>query len=65
MRTQIQNMTGDELLLLAVLGGPAVQARVDAELDRRALFGPPTYAHRTRTPRESAMTTARDGLLVA
>ena len=41
MLAQLKQMTGEELLLVAVLGGPKVHPAIDRELDRRALMGPP------------------------
>ncbi len=40
MVMELKGMTGEELLLASVLNGPKVQALVDRELDRRAIFGP-------------------------
>jgi hypothetical protein len=42
MYASIEEMSGEELLLLTVLGGRNVAATVERELDRRALLGPPT-----------------------
>ena len=39
MVMELQRMTGEELLLVSVLNGSKVQALVDRELDRRAIFG--------------------------
>ena len=40
MVMELKRMTGEQLLLVSVLGDSKVQALVDHELDRRALFGP-------------------------
>lgn len=42
----LQKMTGEGLLLLAVLKGDATRECIDAELDRRALVGGPRYTSR-------------------
>ena len=41
MATELRQLSGEELLLMAVLGGPETRASIDHELDRRALAGPP------------------------
>ncbi len=46
MLLKLKGSTGEELLLLSVLGGLGVRAAVERELDRRALLG----AQRERTP---------------
>ncbi len=46
MLVELKGSTGEELLLLSVLGGLGVRAAVERELDRRALVG----AQRERTP---------------
>lgn len=48
MNTTIGTVTGQQLLLMRVLGGPRAQARIEKELDHRALSGPP--ARRQRRP---------------
>jgi len=48
MAARVENMIGEELLLLAVLGGEEDRAAVDRELDRRALAGPPLKERRRR-----------------
>ena len=40
MDPKLENMTEIELLLVSVLGGPEMEAKVDDELDRRALADP-------------------------
>ena len=40
MAPKLENMTEIELLLVSVLGGPEMEAKVDDELDRRALADP-------------------------
>ena len=40
MLTDLRQMSGEELLLVSVLGGAKVQPAVDRELDRRTLLGP-------------------------
>lgn len=42
----MQKMTGEGLLLMAILKGGAAREGIDAELDRRALAGGPRYASR-------------------
>ncbi len=42
----MQKMTGEGLLLMAILKGDAARECIDAELDRRALVGGPRYASR-------------------
>ena len=37
MVAELKNMSGEQLLLVSVLGGSKVQDLVDQELDRRAL----------------------------
>ena len=37
MRTSLQDMTGEELLLVSVLDGPKMRANVEHELERRAI----------------------------
>jgi len=46
MAAELENMIGEELLLLAVLGGKDDRAAIDRELDRRALSGPPSMKAR-------------------
>jgi hypothetical protein len=46
MLLELKGSTGEELLLLSVLGGLGVRAAVDRELDHRALLG----GQRERTP---------------
>jgi len=41
MTVELNTMTGEELLLLSIFGGPDVHAAVEQELDRRAVKGPP------------------------
>ena len=41
METKLRDMTGEQLLLLRVLGDVAAQTAVEAERDRRALAGSP------------------------
>ena len=41
MVAELKQMSGEELLLVSVLGGSKVQDLVDRELDRRALEGGP------------------------
>ena len=47
MAGQLQHLTGEELLLTSILGGPQVQTDIDRELDRRALAPRPV----SRRPR--------------
>ncbi len=46
MPTDVTRLTGEQLLLMVVLGGRKDRARARAELDRRSLYGPPTAAAR-------------------
>ena len=46
MVAELKNMTGEQLLLVSVVGGPKVQDFVDRELDRRALLGRPRRLQR-------------------
>jgi len=63
MTSRLEMMSGEELLLTRILGGPEVQPVVDQELDRRSLLG---RRRPRRTPRrERAVTARNDGLLVA
>ena len=39
MLTDLRHMTGEQLLLLSVLGGAKVQTAIDRELDHRAVLG--------------------------
>ena len=41
MVAELRNMSGEQLLLVSVLGEPKVQDLVDQELDRRAVLGRP------------------------
>lgn len=50
MFLELKRSTGEELLLLSVLGGLGVRAAVERELDCRALLG----ARRERPPRARA-----------
>ncbi len=40
MVMELKRMTGEQLLLVSVLGDSKVQDIVDRELDRRAILGP-------------------------
>ena len=65
MYTRVKEMTGEQLLLLRVVGGQMVQEMVDGELDRRARTGLPVR-RRTRFGGERAFAAAhREGSLVA
>ena len=56
-------MSGEELLLARILGGPEVHVVSAHELDRRSLLG---RRRPRRTPRREHVVVARnDGLLVA
>ena len=44
--TMLKYMSGEELLLVRVLGGAKVQPAIDQELDRRALLGAPRRPRR-------------------
>ena len=59
MVMELNRMTGEQLLLVSVLGDSKVQALVDRELDRRALLGPVSGLGQKRpwvkpTPRHAA-----------
>jgi len=41
MNTKVRNMTGQQLLLLRILGDASAQTAVEAERDRRALSSAP------------------------
>jgi len=41
MVAQLRNLSGEELLLVSVLGGPQQRRDVQRELDRRAVLGHP------------------------
>ena len=65
MSRNVAAMTGEQLLLLRILGGEEVREQIDRQLDRRALLGPPPRrraARRSRTPMASPR---QDGLRVA
>ena len=49
MPSPLQPMTGEELLLMAVLGDSEAKAAMDRELDRRALSGPSLRERRPLT----------------
>ena len=46
MLMNLKQMSGEQLLLVSVLGGTKVQDAVDRELDRRALLGRPRKSRR-------------------
>ena len=50
MRTSLQDMTGEELLLVRVLDGPKMQAKIEHELDRRAIGRAPERYDRSGLP---------------
>jgi hypothetical protein len=57
----LERLSGEELLLLRILGGENVRTAVEGELDRRAQAGPPRrrrsadyWAGRTFAARHSA-----------
>ena len=52
MRTELKDVTGEELLLLALLGDIETRTMVTEELDRRDLLGPPRSLtlYRPRSP---------------
>ena len=62
MHTQLRDVSGEQLLLIRIFGGPETAAAVERELDRRALFGP-GGAQRRRTWRPTVV--AADPRLVA
>ena len=65
MDAMIENMTGSELLLLNALYGPETRAVVDRELDRRALFGPPSSQPTDWRLAKARVVARRGGLQVA
>ena len=65
MPTRIEDMTGEELLLLRVLGGWVVEPMVESELDRRVLTGPPGRSSRRRGVSRAAAVARRSAPLVA
>ncbi len=50
MTSELGQLTGEELLLMAVLGDAETRASIDQELDRRALSGPPSRRSRWAQP---------------
>jgi len=64
MAPHLESLSGEQLLLVSVLGRPADRAAVQRELDRRALFGPPRR-RRLRAARVSARMVYRDAAGVA
>ena len=58
-------MTGEQLLLLRVLGGQEVREQIDRQLDRRAVLGPPPPRRAPRRTKVSMSTPVQDGLRVA
>jgi len=44
-RNVLKHMTGEELLLVRILGGEKSRSVIEAELDRRAASGPPRDRH--------------------
>jgi len=64
MDPKLENMTGKQLLLVSVLGGPEMEAQVDDELERRALAslrGRPAHIElfsRANSPQFAARSTA-------
>jgi len=64
MVTELQELSGEQLLIAAVLGGPKVRPAVDVELDRRALLGRPRPERRWR-PGTRILASARYGGPVA
>ena len=51
MNTEIlKRMTGEELLLLRILNGESTRPAIEAELDRRAMMGPPARSFRQAGP---------------
>ena len=63
----LQKMTGEGLLLMAILKGDAARECIDAELDRRALVGGPRYASRraNRAAAASALRFAAEAVTAA
>ncbi len=55
MAIDMKRMSGEELLLLSVLGGPTAHEAIDRELDTRALFGPPAKPERKAYREESIL----------
>jgi len=64
MVAELQEFSGEELLVVSVLGGSKVRPAVNAELDRRALFGRWQHERRWR-PGTRIVASARYGGHVA
>ena len=60
MRTSLQDMTGEELLIVSVLDGPKMRAKVKHELERRAIGRP-----RGRRDRSGLLSKSNSAHLVA
>jgi len=58
-------MTGEQLLLLRILGGEDVREEIDRQLDRRALLGPPPRRKAARRTKAPMTAPYHDGLRVA
>ncbi len=65
MRMTIEEMTGEQLLLMSVLHGRQISARIERQLDRRAAFGPMRRRCTRRPLQGSRLAGWSDGLLVA
>ncbi|MHC4983921.1 MAG: hypothetical protein ACYTF6_12245 [Planctomycetota bacterium] len=65
MTVELRTLTGEELLLLSIVGGPAVHAAVERELDRRALEGPPRKVRALSRPAVQTAWRAQSPRLVA
>ncbi len=62
MVAQLRNLSGEELLLVSVLGGGRERRDVQRELDRRAVLGPP---RRPRRQSRSALAWGYSAVMVA
>ena len=47
MLMEVKDMTGEQLLVLSVLGGPKIKDLIDRALDNRAILGRPPRVRRT------------------
>lgn len=65
MSITVDSMTGEQLLLLTVMGHPTEQGDVQRELHRRSLFGPSAIRQADRSAANLLPAARRSALLVA
>jgi len=65
MQTSLRRMSGEELLLLRVFGGPGIASQTDRELHYRALIGPFAAPQQCRRGGRPAVRLNDPSLLVA